>query len=343
MLAALQQRGNRVLLLCRNEEVANRTAEYGIPTGVRVLGGDAMFQDALAFAWMLRSESPDALLLTTFKKSWLGGLAAQMAGVPRCLLKVAAFPNTPSGRTYRVALKRWVDVFVLNANSIRGPLISALPMVPAQKFVTIYDGVAEHPRSNAGQALRRELGIGDDTRLIGSVGRVVKQKRYDRLLRAFAALPEAVHCIIAGEGSELDSLRRLAIELGIAPRLHLPGFRSDVSAILDALDVFVLSSDFEGMANAMLEAMAAGVPIVSTRVSGAEEALFAEPGDGDPPGVIVGFEPSDLAAECERLLSDPSLRHRMGQAGIQRIRESFSFDRMMDEWELIFLQPSNKD
>lgn len=159
----------------------------------------------------------------------------------------------------------------------------------------------------------------------------------------FAALPEAVHCIIAGEGCELDSLRRLAIELGIAPRLHLPGFRSDVSAILDALDVFVLSSDFEGMANAMLEAMAAGMPIVSTRVSGAEEALFAEPGGGDPPGVIVGFEPSDLAAECERLLSDPSLRHRMGQAGIQRIRESFSFDRMMDEWELIFLQPSNKD
>lgn len=342
LLAGLQHRGHRVLLLSRNQKVAKAIAAYSIPTAVRVLDGDAMFQDAVSFAWMLRSERPDALLLTTFKKSWLGGLAAQMAGVPRCLLRVAALPNKPSGRTYRVALKRWVEVVVLNADAMRGPLIAALPMVPSEKFVTIYDGVAEHPRSHAGLALRRRLGIGDNTRLIGSVGRLVRQKRYDRLLRALAELPEEVHCVIAGDGSDLESLRRLATELGIAPRVHRPGFRSDVADILDALEVFVISSDFEGMANAMLEAMAAGVPVVSTRVSGAEEALFANPVVGDPPGVIVGFEPSELAAECERLLSDHSLRQRMGQAGIQRIRESFSFDRMLDEWELIFLQPSNQ-
>ncbi len=342
LLAGLQGRGHRVLLLCRNQKVATASAAYSIPTGVRVLRGDAMFQDAVGFARMLRSERPDALLLTTFKKSWLGGLASQMADVPRCLLRVAALPNTPGGRTYRVALKRWVDAVVLNADAMRGPLISALPMVPVEKFVTIYDGVAEHPRSNAGLALRRRLSIGDERPLIGSAGRLVKQKRYDRLLRALAQLPEDVHCVIAGDGPELDSLRLLAMELGIAPRVHLPGFRSDVSAIMDALDVFVLSSDFEGMANAMLEAMAAGRPVVSTRVSGAEEALFAKPGGGDPPGVIVGFEPSAIAAECDRLLSDHSLRRRMGWAGIQRIRELFTFDRMLDEWELMFLQPSNQ-
>ena len=324
-----------MLLLCRNEEVANRTAEIGIATRVRVLRGDAMFQDALSFAWMLRSENPDALLLTTFKKSWLGGLAAHLAGVPRTILRVGALPNKPSGRTYRVALKRWVDVVVLNANAMRAPLMSALPMVPAQKFITIYDGVEAHKPSNAGQALRRELGIGGDTRLIGSVGRLVKQKRYDRLVRALAELPEDVHCVIAGDGSGLDSLRDLATQLGVGQRVHLPGFRSDVSAILDAIDVFVLSSDFEGMANAMLEAMAAGVPVVSTRVSGAEEALFAPPDEGDPPGVIAGFEPSDIAAKCERLLSDSSLRQRMGEAGIKRVRASFSAEKMIREWEAL--------
>jgi glycosyltransferase involved in cell wall biosynthesis len=343
LLAGFQNRGHRVLSLCRNQQVANAAAAYGIPTGVRVLGGDAMFPHALAFAWMLRSERPDALLLTSFKKSWLGGLAAKMAGVPRSILRVGALPNNPGGRTYRIALSHWVDAVALNADAMRSPLIAALPTVPAHKFVTIYDGVAEHPRSNAGLALRRKLSIGDARPLIGSVGRLVKQKRYDRLLRAFAQLPEDVHCVIAGEGPELDPLRRLASELGIAHRTHLPGFRSDVSAILDALDVFVLSSDFEGMANAMLEAMAAGVPIVSTRVSGAEEALFADPRGSDPPGVIVGFEPSDIAAECGRLLSNPSVRQRMGQAGIQRVRESFTFDRMLDEWELIFVQPKNRN
>jgi glycosyltransferase involved in cell wall biosynthesis len=235
-----------------------------------------------------------------------------------------------------------VDAIVLNADAMRGPLISALPMVPVEKFVTIYDGVTEHPRSNAGLALRRKLSIGDERPLIGSVGRLVKQKRYDRLLRAVALLPEDVHCVIAGDGPELDSLRLLAMQLGIAPRAHLPGFRSDVPAILDAIDVFVLSSDFEGMANAMLEAMAACRPVVSTRVSGSEEALFMPPDGGDPPGVIVGFEPSDIAAECDRLLSDHSLRHRMGLAGSQRVRESFSFDRMLDQWEVILKQPSTQ-
>lgn len=342
LLAGLQKRGHRVLLLCRNPKLAAAASSHSIPTGVRVLRGDAMFQDALAFARILRREHPDALLLTTFKKSWLGGLAAQMADVPRCILKVAALPNTPGGRTYRIALKRWVDVVVLNADAMRGPLVAALPMVRPEKFVTVYDGVPEHPRSNAGLALRRRLSIGDERPLICSVGRLVKQKRYDRLLRALALLPEEVHCVIAGDGPELDSLRLLAMELGIAPRVHLPGFRSDVAAILDATDVFVLSSDFEGMANSMLEAMAAGRPVVSTRVSGAEEALFATPGGGGPPGAIVAFEPAAIAAECDRLLADPSLRRRMGLAGIQRVRELFSFDRMLDQWEVILKQPSNQ-
>src|SRR6185436_13479878 len=101
--------------LCRNQKLATATEAHGIPTGVRVLRGDAMFQDALSFARMLRRERSDALLLTTFKKSWLGGLAAQMADVPRCVLKVAALPNNPGARTYRVALKRWVDTVVVNA------------------------------------------------------------------------------------------------------------------------------------------------------------------------------------------------------------------------------------
>jgi len=117
-LAGLQNRGHRVLSLCRNQKVATAASAFSIPTGVRVLRGDAMFQDALAFSRMLRRERPDALLLTTFKKSWLGGLAAQMADVPLCILKVAALPNNPGGRTYRIALKRWVDLVVLNADAI---------------------------------------------------------------------------------------------------------------------------------------------------------------------------------------------------------------------------------
>ena len=83
-------------------------------------------------------------------------------------------------------------------------------------------------------------------------------------------------------------------------------------------------------------------PVVSTRVSGAEEALFATTDGSEAPGVIVGFEPAEIAAECNRLLADHSLRQRMGRSGVQRVQQSFGFDRMVDQWEVIFKQPSSQ-
>jgi glycosyltransferase involved in cell wall biosynthesis len=315
--------------------MAEKTAEYGIPTGVRVLRGDAVFTDALGFARMLKRDPPDALLFTTFKKSWLGGMAARIARVPRVLLRVGALPNTPGGRTYRIALKNWIDAVVLNSSDMRQPLIAALPMVPPSKFVTIHDGIPPRDSRVRREELRTELGIPAGSHVVGSIGRLVKQKRYDRLLRSVALLPSNVHCIIAGDGADLEPLRTLANGHGIVDRIHLIGFQSDIYRVLDSLDVFVISSDFEGMANAMLEAMAAQVPIVSTRVSGANEALGAASASDTQPGIITDFEPADIARAIERILGDAELRKMMGAEGERRIRESFSFDRMLDQWEAL--------
>lgn len=333
LLAGLQSRGHRVLLFCRNEEVQEQIAEFGIPTRTLLLRGDAVFSDALRFAWMLRSERPDALLLTTYQKTWLGGMAASLARMPRVVARVGALPNKPGARTYRIALGRWIDAVAVNAESLRGPMISALPNVSPEKFVTIHDGVAQQVQTNSRASIRQELGIAADAPLIGSLGRLVKQKRYDRLVRACATLPADVHCVIAGGGADTASLEDLAREMGIQDRIHFAGFRSDTAALLTALDVFVVSSDFEGMANAMLEAMAAGVPVVSTRVSGAEEALHA-PSSGSPaPGLVVGFEPDEIGAAVARLLADARLRARMGEEGVRRVNEQFSFEGMLDKWE----------
>jgi glycosyltransferase involved in cell wall biosynthesis len=335
-LAGLQQRGHQTLLLCRNDEIAKPAVELGVPARIELLGGDAMFTDALRLARFLRAERPDALLLTTFSKSWLGGIAASLARVPRVAVRVGALPRRPGRRTYRIALGRWIDAVVLNADAMRGPMIAALPSVPPEKFVTIHDGIALQSPTSTTAHLRRELGIGEETPLIGSIGRLVKQKRYDRLLRALAELPSSVHLVIAGDGADREALIDLARSLGIDDRVHLIGFREDISAILKALDVFVVSSDFEGMANVMLEAMAAGVPVVSTRVSGAEEALAPSTTDGPAPGIVVGFEPREIGTAVARLLADSSLRARMGEEGIRRIRDHFGFARMLDEWEQLF-------
>ena len=175
-------------------------------------------------------------------------------------------------------------------------------------------------------------GIPADALVVGSVARLARQKRFDRLLRALALLPEPVHCLIVGEGEEREPTRAFAAGLGMAERVHLPGFRSDVGDVLDAMDLFAVSSDREGLANAMLEAMAFGLPVVSTDVSGAREAL--EPGgDGVAPGVVVGFDDDALVGSIADLLADDGRRLAMGQAARRVAEERFGWERFVDEWE----------
>lgn len=334
LLAGLQARGHRVLMLCRDPRMAERIAGYGIPTGVQRIGGGAALPDAFRFARRLRRERPDALVLTTFKKVFLAGWGARLAGVPRVVQRIVLSGHTPRRLPYRLALRRFVDVVTLNAEGMRSAFLAADPRLDPGKVVTLHDGVRTPARSREPGAVRRELGIPADALVVGAVARLASQKRFDRLLRALASLPPHVHCLLAGEGPARGALDRLAREAGVEGRLHLPGFRADVGDVLDALDVFVVCSDREGMANAMLEAMAAGVPVVSTPVSGAAEALEPFP-DGAAPGIVTGFSGEELLTALRRLLDDAEARTRAGEAGRRRVRERFSYEGFLDRWEAL--------
>ena len=142
-----------------------------------------------------------------------------------------------------------------------------------------------------------------------------------------------VHCVLAGEGEERGRLEALAAELGIAARTHFLGFRDDTGDVLGALDAFVICSNREGMSNAMLEALAAGVPVVSTPVSGADEAL-APFADGRRPGILVdGFDSAPIAGALRGMMADPRMRAGMAEAARERAREEFGMERMLDRWE----------
>lgn len=334
LLAGLQRRGHRVLMLLRDEAMAERVAAaYGIPTGVQRVGGDAMLPDAFRLAARIRRERPDAVLLTTFKKVALTGLGARMAGAPFVVQRIVLQGDTPArGARYRMALRRWVDVVALNADAMRPAFLAGDPRLHPSRVVTVLDGVRAPERTQEPGAVRRELGIPADAFVVGCVARLARQKRFDRLLRALVRIPEPVHCIIAGEGEELEPTRALAAELGLAHRVHFPGFRRDVGDVLDALDLFVVSSDREGLANAMLEAMASGLPVVSTDVSGAREALDAA--DGEPAaGIVTAFDDGALADAIQRMMRDPAERSAMGDAARARAERRFGVERFLDDWE----------
>ncbi|HJU88580.1 MAG TPA: glycosyltransferase [Gemmatimonadaceae bacterium] len=334
LLRGLQSRGARVHLYCNDRKVADRAGALGVPTSIAALGGDVAVHDAIRFSYVLRRDKPDALIVGTFKKMWLAALAARLAGVPHTVARIGLQTDTPRNVKYRAVMSRWVDTIVLTADATRDTYRRLLPSFVAERLVTIPTGVIPPLVTHTRDGVRDELGVPRHARVIGAVARLAKQKRFDRLLEAMVELPPDVYCVVAGEGNALGPLENLARTLGIDTRVHFAGRREDVGNILTALDLFVISSDKEGLSNAMLEALSLGVPVVSTDVSGAREAL--EPmRDGTAPGEIVPFEPKALAAAIRRILDDPSLRARMSQAAARRARERFDFDRMLDEWERV--------
>jgi glycosyltransferase involved in cell wall biosynthesis len=242
--------------------------------------------------------------------------------------------DTPRRWKYRYAVQRWIDTVVLNAESMRAGFLADVPDYDPGRVVTIHTGVIRPRCSKPAGAVRTELGIPASAQVIGAVARLSRQKRLERLIQSTQGLPD-VHCIIAGEGDQRAQLEALRGQLGLDARVHLLGQRTDVGDVLAALDLFVVCSDQEGMANAMLEAMAAGVPVLSTPVSGAHEAL--QPlSDGRQPGrVLASYAYNEMTGTVRDMLAKPPLLRLMAEAAQQAARERFDFDRMVSEYEVI--------
>ena len=330
LLRRLQERGHRVLFLCRDGSIAERATARGVPAEIGHLGGHLSLPDAARFAAHLARHRPDALVLGTFKKTWLGGLGARLARVPRVIARIGLATDLPGrGRLYRVAFRRWIDRVVVNADELRAPVAASAPELDPARVVVVRNGVEAPATTLAPGAMRRALGIPSDALVVGAVARLVPQKRLDLLLRATARLP-GVRCVLAGSGPDEGELVRLAERLGISDRVAFLGHREDVGDVLSALDLFAVTSRVEGMSNAMLEALAAGVPVLSTPVCGAAEALA----DGAPaPGQVVEDDEEAVAGGMATLLADRRTLAERGAAARARARERFAWSGVLDRWE----------
>lgn len=171
----------------------------------------------------------------------------------------------------------------------------------------------ERFRPGDGGEARRRLGLPAEGFVVGTVSRLVPQKSVADLIDAERRVP-SVHLVIVGDGPLRSELQRQAAP--IADRVVFLGSRDDVPEILPAFDVFALSSRWEGQPIALLEAMAAGLPIVATDTEGSRELL-----EGTEAGVLVGVgDAAELAAVLQRLEGDEGLRRRMGRAGREVVR-----------------------
>lgn len=194
---------------------------------------------------------------------------------------------------------------------------------------------ADEVAPEAVAALRKEWGAGRDTLVVGFVGRVVEQKSIDTLIRAFALFLRRTGCnarlVIVGDGPLVSVLRRCASESGVAERVVWAGFREDIPAVMEAFDVFALTSIFEGFGLVLAEAMAARRPIVATRVSAIPEVVL----DGET-GLLADPRSAEGIADALAKLTDPALRARLGSAGYERVRAHFTLEKMWQATEAAY-------
>jgi glycosyltransferase involved in cell wall biosynthesis len=333
----LKKRGHHVGVSCiAGGVVEAELRRLGIETTGARPRGDAEIVGALRFAAWLRRGRYDALLLTSWKRSFATGWAGRVARVPRIVYRVGGvhrIPGGPSGWKHRRTLLRYVDCVVANSGVVVDHLRRSVPDLPAERIRLVLNGAAIPPAPPAD--LRRELALRQGDVLAVAVGGLERRKGYDVILEALAALGDpSLLLAIAGDGAEAHALEERALQLGVDLHVFFLGQCDDVPAVLAAADLFVLASRSEGFSVALLEAMAARVPAISSDVGGAREALGPREGRPAAGWIVPREDPRALSDALREVaagvrVGSPEVMAR-AEEGAWRMENWFTVDAMMD-------------
>lgn len=288
---------------------------------------------------LLRRTPYDIVHTHTSKSGVIGRLAATRAEVPGILHTVHLFGfHEESGalatgvysRIERAAA-RWCHRIVTVSEYQRDWALR-LGIGAAGQVVAIPNGVptrrTEGRRSRAEE--RSQLGLTDEVAVL-YLGRLAEQKGLEYLVRAVPLLGQdrpRVRVLLAGDGPLHDHLNALATDLGVGNEVRFLGFRSDVGDLLAAADIVVLPSLWEGLSVSLLEAMAAGRPVVTTTIGSNREVTR----DGAVASLVPPKDPVALAAAIRELVNDPARREELGRAAQSEQRSRYTMSRMIDSY-----------
>jgi glycosyltransferase involved in cell wall biosynthesis len=303
----------------------DRVAAEGFGTHVVPVGGALDARAVARLRRVLREERADILHTHThFSLNVVGRLAARTAGIAVIahMHIENVFRDGSLARRAQVALDnrtarlcRWI---VAVSEATRSALLAQ--GYPPDRTVTVHNGVEAASDVRAAILEPRPPGP-----VLLEVGRLCNVKGQRELIAALPRLArDDVTLVLAGEdveegGAFRDELEREARDLGVSGRVRFLGRRDDVPALIAAVDVLVLPSWIEGLPLVVLEAMAAGVPVVATAVGGTAEALV----DGETGLLVPPRDVDALGRALDELLADPERARRLGEAGRRRVREQF--------------------
>lgn len=331
------------VIALRGGMILKQVKQLGIPVQDMALKSIVSidgFRKAVRLYRFLRSERIDILMTYHEDADVWGGVVGKLAGVRVLISNKRDMGYQVSWKhalAYRF-LNKWVTRFIAVSNAVRQEL-TKVRAIPPLKIQVIYNGIniKEPVLRNRSAYVKRLLQLPKDHLIVGMVASFRPVKGQELFVRAAAEVlktfPDVEFVIIGNKNTEyFRQVSKLMDELRITSRIHCMGDRNDVQELLQSFDVFVLSSLHEGFSNAILEAMAAGLPIIAARSGGNMEVVSSEIGILFQPG-----NADDLRQAILKLLGSQEMRSRMGLSAKDQLMEKFAFSKMLAEYEEMFL------
>ncbi|MGH8069237.1 MAG: glycosyltransferase family 4 protein [Candidatus Entotheonellia bacterium] len=295
---------------------------------------------------VIRRERPHIVHTHTAKAGFIGRLAARLAHVPviihtfhgHVLHGYYSSLKTHLLRRMERGLAYLTDCIIAVSEGVKQDLV-AYGVAAAEKIQVVPLGLELEPFFNGHEekgVFRRECHLNGVQRLVGIVGRLFPIKNHRLFLDAAALVAQqepAAHFVIVGDGVLRSDIERHARSLGLADRVIFTGWRRDLPHIYNDLDVLAVTSNNEGTPVSAIEAMAAGCPVVATKVGGLPDLIReGETGYLVPPG-----DARAVATALLRVLHQPGMARRMGETGRMAVRERFSAQRLITDMEQLYL------
>jgi glycosyltransferase involved in cell wall biosynthesis len=282
---------------------------------------------------LLKQLKPDLIHAHTFKAGFIGRMAGRSLGIPSVYTLHAWLWGTPEMSLVASALGRpmerlaasWCER-ITTVSAAGAQLVQQYKIAPPEKIVTIHNGIPDCP-----ERAKARLNAAP---VIIMVARFTRGKNHDVLLKAFANLPRGPRLRLVGDGETRAEVEIQAHSLGIQDRVEFMGERSDVPRLLAESDIFVLSSVSEMFPISILEAMRAGLPVISSNVGGVCEAIV----DGETGLLVPSGSIEAMTKALTMLTQDVELRARMGEAGRQSFVDKFLGAFMQDKFRVVYTE-----
>lgn len=290
---------------------------------------------------LIQQLRPELVQTWLFAANSYGRAAALWAGVPHIVASERCVDRWKVW--HELAIDRWLAQrsarIIVNSSGVQQFYVEQ--GIAAEKFVVIPNAVAPTtvaPMPRA--ALLAELNLPPESRLIGAVGRLWPQKRVKDLIWAadlLKVIRNDVHLVVIGDGPERERLLRYRQRVHIEDHVHFVGHRDDVPRWLPNFDLLWLASGYEGLPNVVLEAMAAGIPVVATDIPGNRDLVIP----GKTGYLVPVGDRAGLAQHANLLLNDATLRAALGGAGKARALSEFTVEKMVSRFAELYRQLLN--